>query len=73
MVKKFVLAVPPLFEALASARCELLTKIRDLCRPQITDPILDLISENINEDVTFVKSPLDLRNQRVYAVKVSVV
>ena len=70
LVKKFVLAVPPLFESLGSVRCELLSKIRDHCRPQITCPILDLINASINEDVTFVKSPLDLRNQRVYAVKV---
>ena len=31
---------------------------------------MKLISEVINEDVTYQKSPLDLRNQRTYAVKV---
>lgn len=32
---------------------------------------MSLISNVINEDIAFSKSPLDLRNQRCYAVKVS--
>lgn len=31
---------------------------------------MSLISNVINEDISFSKSPLDLRNQRCYAVKV---
>ena len=62
--------MPPLFLALAPAQSLLLAKVRDLCRPDITNDILALISETINEDVIFVDKPLDLRNQRTYAVKV---
>lgn len=69
MIKNFVVAVPALFESLAAARCDLLVKIRGHCRPEITNPILERIAEVINDDVTYVNKPLDLRNQRVYAVK----
>ena len=31
----------------------------------------NLIDEAINEDITYQSQPLDLRNQRTYAVKVS--
>lgn len=72
LIKNFVLAVPALFESLASARCPLLVRIRDHCRPSITDPILMRIAEDINDDVTFANKPLDLRNQRIYAVKAGV-
>ncbi|KAI3392946.1 hypothetical protein diail_4963 [Diaporthe ilicicola] len=69
MIKSFVSAVPKIFDSLASARCALLVKIRDHCRPNTTNPILERMTEVINDDVTFVTKPLDLRNQRVYAVK----
>ncbi|OTB06751.1 hypothetical protein M426DRAFT_20846 [Hypoxylon sp. CI-4A] len=68
-VKAFVTAVPSLYEALGAARAELLTRIREICRPELTQPITDLITVTINEDVTAMKSPLDMRNQRTYAVK----
>lgn len=32
-------------------------------------PILELIDRVINEDTTYARQPLELRNQRVYAVK----
>lgn len=32
---------------------------------------MDLIAATINEDAVATKSPLDMRNQRTYAVKVS--
>lgn len=69
MIKTFVLCVPALFESLGAARSGLLVQIRNHCRPEVTSPILQCIAEVINEDVTFVSKPLDLRNQRVYAVK----
>ncbi|ROV92998.1 hypothetical protein VMCG_09027 [Cytospora schulzeri] len=72
IIKSFVVAVPALFESLASARSALLVKIRENCRTDITNPILERISQVINEDVSYVSKPLDLRNQRVYAVKAGV-
>lgn len=64
LIKNFVVAIPALYESLATARCALLVKIRDHCRPDITNPILGSIAEVINEDVSYVSKPLDLRNQR---------
>ena len=69
MVKTFLESVPDLYRALAPAQGTLLTKIRDLCRPEITGRILNDIRRVIEPDVTYMKSPLDLRNQRTFAVR----
>ncbi|KAI0013156.1 DNA mismatch repair protein-like protein MutS [Xylariaceae sp. FL0662B] len=66
--KAFIIGIPALYEALGSARTDLLTRIREICRPELTQPVADLIAATINEDVTAMKSPLDMRNQRTYAV-----
>ncbi|KAI2468757.1 DNA mismatch repair protein-like protein MutS [Annulohypoxylon bovei var. microspora] len=68
-VKAFVTAVPSLYEALGAARTDLLTRIREVCRLELTQPVADLIADTINEDVTATKSALDMRHQRTYAVK----
>jgi DNA mismatch repair protein MSH4 len=70
MLKNFVQAIPSLFEALQGARSELLVTIRENCRPWNIDPTIQLIKQVINDDVRYQKTPLDLRNQRTYAVKV---
>lgn len=72
MLKNFIQAVPPLFEALAGARSALLVQIQGHCRPENISPTLRLIQEVINDDVAYQSRPLDLRNQRTYAVKVIV-
>lgn len=70
MVKTFLDAVPFLYQTLEPATSPLLIKIRDLCRPGLTETVKNLIYQDIIEDVTYVKSALDLRNQRTFAVKV---
>lgn len=70
IVKKFLTSVAPVFDSLVSARCMLLGQVRDTCRPEVIQPILNLINTIIDENATFVKTPLDLRHQRTYAVKV---
>lgn len=69
MMKSFLESVPILYKALAPARSALLAKIRDLCDPDITGRILNNIRRVIEADVTYMKTPLDLRNQRTFAVK----
>ncbi|KAL2072725.1 hypothetical protein VTL71DRAFT_12068 [Oculimacula yallundae] len=69
MLKSFIQSIPPLFEALASARSSLLCEIRGNCQPEYLAPSMDFIKNVINDDVTFQKTALDLRNQRTYAVK----
>lgn len=71
MIKSFLKLVSNLYEALQPAESALLLKIRSLCSPEVLNPPLALILETIQEDVTYVKNPLDLRNQRTFAVKVS--
>jgi DNA mismatch repair protein MSH4 len=70
MIKSFVIAISPLYEALGSSRTELLLRIREVCKTEAIQPVCDLISNTINEDVSYVKAPIDLRHQRTYAVKV---
>jgi len=72
MLKSFVQSIEPLFEALAGANSELLVMIRENCRAENINLTTQLIGEVINEDVTYQKTPLDLRNQRTYAVKVGI-
>jgi DNA mismatch repair protein MSH4 len=72
MVKSFLEAIPELYAALQPATSALLTKIRGLCRPEIRRHTLDMIRRTIEADVTYVKSPLDLRNQRTFAVKAGI-
>src|SRR5688572_1187425 len=69
MVKSFLESVPDLHHALAPARSALLVKARDLCRPGISGRILNGIRKVIEPDVTYMKSALDLRNQRTFAVR----
>jgi DNA mismatch repair protein MSH4 len=68
-LKQTVALVKPVFEALTGARSTMLQEIRNLCSAENVDPVQDLISEALNEDTTFAKQPLDLRNQRTYAVR----
>ncbi|TVY13982.1 MutS protein-like, partial [Lachnellula arida] len=72
MLKSFVESALKLYETLAGARSELILEIRGHMCPKNIDPTIQLIAEVINDDVTYQKTPLDLRNQRTYAVKTGV-
>ncbi|KAI5463606.1 muts domain V-domain-containing protein [Mariannaea sp. PMI_226] len=72
MIKSFLEAIPELYKALQPATSALLVKIRGLCRPETRRHTLDAIRDTIEADVTYVKSPLDLRNQRTFAVKAGI-
>ncbi len=69
-VKSFVNTIPSVYEALGAARTELLTRIREICRPELVQSVIDLIAAIINDDAISMKTALDMRNQRTYAVKV---
>ncbi|KAF5971216.1 hypothetical protein FBULB1_9356 [Fusarium bulbicola] len=72
MIKSFLESIPELHTALGPANSVLLTKVRELCRPQITSHSLNTIRLTIEADVTYMKSALDLRNQRTFAVKAGI-
>ncbi|KAG9700911.1 hypothetical protein KCU95_g662, partial [Aureobasidium melanogenum] len=69
MLKQFVVSIQPVYEALTGAKSVMLKEIRRNCTPSSIDPIKELIDEFVNEDITYAKQPLELRNQRTYAVK----
>ncbi|KAJ4312218.1 MutS protein msh4 [Neodidymelliopsis sp. IMI 364377] len=69
MLKQFVSCVHPVFEALTGARSSMLNNIREFCAPDNILPIQVLIDKVINKDTAYAKQPLELRNQRTYAVK----
>ena len=49
----------------------LIMLILQFCSPNNYSDVQALIDETINEDITYQSQPLDLRNQRTYAVRVS--
>ncbi|KAJ4301075.1 MutS protein msh4 [Kalmusia sp. IMI 367209] len=69
MLKQFVTSVNPIYQALTGARSWMLNNIRELCAPENVIPVVDLINGYINEDTAYARQPLELRNQRNYAVK----
>ncbi|KAK7989125.1 heterokaryon incompatibility protein-domain-containing protein [Apiospora arundinis] len=69
MIKAFVLAIPTLHEALAEAESELLSLVRTNCRHELIQPVIEMIKDTINDDVTLMKLPIDMWHQRTYAVK----
>ncbi|KAI9754220.1 MAG: protein-ER retention protein [Chaenotheca gracillima] len=72
MLKHFVNSVNPVYEALSGATSVLLNSIRTLCAPHEVEVVREMIEDTINEDVTYQRQPLDLKNQRTYAVKAGV-
>lgn len=69
MLKQFVNSIKPVFEALTGARSGMLESIRTLCASEGIVPIQQLIDSVINEGTAYASQPLDMRNQRTYAVK----
>ncbi|KAI4217829.1 MAG: hypothetical protein L6R36_009256 [Xanthoria steineri] len=68
-LKQYVNSIPAVFEALTTVKSELLLHINELCAPERMADVQNLIDEAINEDITYQSQPLDLRNQRTYAIK----
>ncbi|KAL8687009.1 MAG: hypothetical protein Q9218_006697 [Villophora microphyllina] len=68
-LKQYVKSITAVFEALATVNSELLLHINELCAPERIVDVQTLIDETINEDITYQSQPLDLRNQRTYAIK----
>lgn len=68
-LKHFVNAVHPVHEALAGCRSAMLQEIQQHCALQNIEPTMSLIDEVINKDTDHASKPLDLRNQRIYAVR----
>ncbi|KAF1832898.1 hypothetical protein BDW02DRAFT_624773 [Decorospora gaudefroyi] len=69
MLKQFVSSVHPVYEALTGTASTMLNNVRELCAPENVAPVQELIDGVINEDTMYARHPLELRNQRTYAVR----
>ncbi|KAJ4646277.1 MutS protein msh4 [Exophiala dermatitidis] len=80
MLKTFVDSAKPLWQALTGAGSEELDEIRQersrsitiLCDPASYSEIDAMIRHSLNPDVSHSTKPIELRNQRVYAVQAGV-
>lgn len=72
MLKQYLAGIRDLHNALESADCRsnLLVWIRQKLSPEHLGPVIRLVEENLEEDATFSKSPIDIRNNRLWAIKV---
>ncbi|CRG91202.1 MutS protein homolog 4 [Talaromyces islandicus] len=72
MLKSYVYSINAVYEALSGTESTLFLKIRDICAPNVYRQIKEAIDGTLNEDVTYQTRPLDLRNQRTYAIRTGV-
>lgn len=86
MLKTYVSSIKSIYKTLSTAQSTLLLTIREVtCSPLFTVPQTDrsklcapaghssveqLIEGTLNEHVAYQTKPLDLRNQRIYCVRV---
>lgn len=59
-----------LYKCPTSCMCQSFLSVIKLCAPEKVASVQTLIDDAMNPDVSYQKQPLDLRNQRTYAVKV---
>jgi DNA mismatch repair protein MSH4 len=73
MIKAYLAGVHAVYESLEAADCssKLLIRVLEKCGPRNTAPVAALIAENIEPDAIYSKAPIDVRNNRLWAVKVS--
>ena len=60
-----------IFNVRNSLSLSMVVLMLQFCSPNNYSDVQALIDETINEDITYQSQPLDLRNQRTYAVRVS--
>jgi len=69
VLKSYVQSIGPIYEALRDARSDLLRNICLLCAPENYDAVTEMITRALNPDVRWASAPLELQNQRTYAVR----
>ncbi|KAL2045346.1 hypothetical protein ABVK25_012186 [Lepraria finkii] len=72
LLKQYIKSISPVYEALGGTTSVMLREILERCSPGKYVDTEALIDDTINEDITYQSQPLDLRNQRTYAVKAGV-
>lgn len=73
MIKAYLVGVEKIREALEGAGCtsQLCKWVLQECGAANTTGIAALLEEAIEPDATYSKAPIDMRNNRMWAVKVS--
>ncbi|KAK2746860.1 MutS protein msh4 [Myotisia sp. PD_48] len=72
LLKTYVSSIKNIYEALTSAKSSLLLAIRsasDLCSPSQYENVEQMICNAMNDDLAYSSRPLDMRNNRTYAIK----
>jgi DNA mismatch repair protein MSH4 len=74
MVKAYLGGVQAVHETLEAASCtsQLCKWVLEKCSGENTAPIVGLLEEAIEQDAIYSKAPIDIRNNRLWAIKVSV-
>jgi hypothetical protein len=74
MIKAYLGGIQAVRETLEAADCtsQLLRWVLEKCGQGSTAPIVGLIQEAIEQDAVFSKAPIDTRNNRLWAIKVSI-
>ncbi len=72
MIKAYLGGVQAVLETLEAANCrsKLFQWVLETCRPQKTAPVAHLLAEAIEPDAIYSKAPIDVRNNRLWALKV---
>lgn len=72
MVKAYLGGVQSIQETLEAAGCtsKLCNWVLEKCRRENTAPIARFIEQAIEQDAIYSKAPIDIRNNRMWAVKV---
>jgi DNA mismatch repair protein MSH4 len=73
MIKAYLGGIRVVQETLEVTDCtsKLCKWVLERCRPEHTAPVFGLIEEAIEQDAIYSKAPIDVRNNRLWAVKVS--
>jgi DNA mismatch repair protein MSH4 len=72
MLKSFVGAIKPVWQALTGASSAELQKIRQLCDPSNYEEVEALIKYALNADVSYATQAVEIRYQRVFAINVHI-
>jgi DNA mismatch repair protein MSH4 len=72
MIKAYLEGVQAIQETLEAAACssQLCRWVLEKCGKATIAPVLALIDEGIEQDAIYSKAPIDIRNNRLWAVKV---
>lgn len=75
MLKHYLGPINTLQGAILSAECKsrVPTGFRDSCSPDRLQALMECIESAVEEDVAYSKAPIDIRNNRLWAIKVRVV